>query len=29
MAQRIRPHHLVIGLGVVFALYSIASGAVP
>jgi Fe-S oxidoreductase/nitrate reductase gamma subunit len=29
MKRGIRPYHLVIGLGVVLALYSIASGAVP
>jgi Fe-S oxidoreductase len=29
MKQRIRPYHLVIGLGVVLALYGIASGVLP
>jgi Fe-S oxidoreductase/nitrate reductase gamma subunit len=29
MKQRVRPYHLVIGLGVVLGLYGIASGALP
>jgi Fe-S oxidoreductase/nitrate reductase gamma subunit len=29
MKQRVRPHHLVIGLGVLLALYGIASGVLP
>src|SRR5262245_12558926 len=29
MKQRVRPYHLVIGLGVVLALYGIASGVLP